>query len=179
MKVFIDTSNKKLILALLDYSDNIKDYKEISTNNNMVKITVDEINKFYQHNKIESRNVTEYFLVTGPGSFTGVKVGLNFINTMSLVSKVKKVHTINSFRLIEDPRFEATVIPFGKNKYYHKAFRSKKIRVITHEELRNLPNVNDGYDNLTKEKLQWKIKQRIFKTYENLDKIKVEYLSAF
>ncbi len=180
MKLFIDTSNKKLILATIDYSNNVIDFSMQDTDNNMAKITVNEIEKFLTKNNLSLNEINEYLFTIGPGSFTGVKVAINIIRTISLTNAINKYHIIDSFTLIENAVYENTVIPFGKSKYYHKKVKGNKVNVISKEELRSLSSVNNGYKNFTKELLQRKIKsKKSFKAINKLDKAKIKYLSAF
>ncbi len=179
MKLFIDTSNKKLILATIDYSNNVIDFSIQPTENNTVKISVSEIEKFLKKNNLSLDNIDEYLFTIGPGSFTGVKVAINFIQTVSLTRNINKYHFIDSFKLIENSSFENTVIPFGKSKYYHKRLKSSKINVIDADKLKELPNVNHGYDTLNKKLFEDKLKAKAFKSTDNIDKVKIKYLNTF
>lgn len=179
MKLFIDTSNKKLILATIDYSNNVIDFSIQPTENNTVKIAVSEIEKFLNRNNLSLEQVDEYLFTIGPGSFTGVKVAINFIQSVSLTRNIKKYHYVDSFKLIENSMYDNTVIPFGKSKYYHKRLKSSKIEVIDAEQLKEMPNVNHGYDTLNKKLFEDKIKARIFKSVDNINKVKIKYLNTF
>ncbi len=179
MKLFIDTSNKKLIFGLIDEYNNVIDFYSDNTNNDIVKRTLVDVKKFLMKNKLELNMIKNFLITVGPGSFTGVKVALNIINTVSLVSEIDTIRVIDSFKLIEQDDYNATVIPFGKSKYYFKKKKSKKVSIISREELDTMENVNDGYENLTKEILEQKINSKAFKLVDNLDKIKIKYLSTF
>ncbi len=179
MKLFIDTSNKKLILATIDYSNNVVDFLVKNTDNNMAKIAVDEVDKFLKRQNSSLEDVTEYLFTTGPGSFTGVKVALNIISAISITRKIEKFHIIDSFKLIEQDRFAYTAIPFGKSKYYLKKSKSSKINVVNQTEIKEYSSVNYGYDLINKELLQKKINAKNFKIVDNLDKVKIKYLSTF
>ncbi len=179
MKLFIDTSNKKIVLALLSHTDQIVDFYIEDTNNDMVKNSISKLQNFLKNNKLVINDIHEFLLTTGPGSFTGVKVALNIVNSVALTKELNSFRVIDSFTLIENNDSIATAIPFGKSKYYLKMKRKKKIKVINQEEYDSLKNVNNGYDNLTKELLQEKINNNKFKIIDNLDKIKIKYLSAF
>ncbi len=179
MKLFIDTSNKKLILATIDYSNNVVDFSIQNTDNNMAKIAVDEISKFLKNQNSSINDITEYLFTTGPGSFTGVKVALNIISSISITKKIEKIHIIDSFKLIEQDKYIYTAIPFGKSKYYLKKNKSNKINVVNQTEIKEYTSVNYGYDLMNKELLQKKINAKNFKIVDNLDKVKIKYLSTF
>ncbi len=179
MKLFIDTSNKKLILAAINQDNNVVDFLMKDTDNNIVKNSIPELEAFLNKNGMTLNNIEEFMMTIGPGSFTGVKVALNIINTVSLIREVNKIKTIDSFKLIEQDKYDGTVIPFGKSKYYFKKKKKSKISVINDEQFKKLVNVTAGYDNFTKEILQQKIDDKAFKIVDNLDKVKIKYLSAF
>ncbi len=179
MKLFIDTSNKKLILAAINLNNEVVDFISKDTDNNIVKNAVPEMNEFLKKNNMTLNNVQEFLFTVGPGSFTGVKVAMNIISSVSLTREIGKVRVIDSFKLIEQEKYDGTVIPFGKSKYYYKKTRKNKITIINADQLKGLDNINDGYATFTKEMLQQKINDKAFKIVDNLDKVKIKYLSAF
>ncbi len=179
MKLFIDTSNKKLIFGLIDEFNNVVDFYIDNTNNDIVKRTLVDVKKFLMKNKLELNKINNFLITIGPGSFTGVKVALNILNSVALINEIESVKVIDSFKLIEQDEFDSTVIPFGKSKFYFKKKKSKKITIISEEDFKKLDNVNNGYDNFTKEILEQKINSKAFKLVDNLDKIKIKYLSTF
>lgn len=179
MKLFLDTSNKHLILALLNLRNEVYDFVMLKSNNDMVKNSIDQIDKFLVKNNVTLDQIDTFFTTTGPGSFTGVKVGINFISSIALTKKNIRVFTTDTFRLIENGDYSHTIIPFGKSKYYVKAKNSKKIVVMNEEEIKELPSPNEGYKKLNKNLLQQKIINKAFKIRDNLNKIEVKYLSDF
>ncbi|BDU67662.1 MAG: tRNA (adenosine(37)-N6)-threonylcarbamoyltransferase complex dimerization subunit type 1 TsaB [Candidatus Tyloplasma litorale] len=179
MKLFIDTSNKKLILAIINFENKIDNFFIENTNNNMAKIAISKIKVFLEENNLDLSNIKEYMITIGPGSYTGVKVALNIISTINIVEKINKIYTIDSFKLIDDLNSKYTCIPFGKNKFYFKKNKKSKILTLTSEEVDQYNDVNDGYKNFTKELLQKKIDNKSFKIYDNLYKVKLKYLSSF
>ncbi len=179
MKLFIDTSNKKIILATLDYANRVTNYSVRDTNNDMVKIAVQEVNDFLKRSNEDINEITEYMFTIGPGSYTGVKVAMNIVSSINLVKPIEKYHIIDSFNLIERDNYMNTAIPFGKSKFYVRKLKSSKIDVLTNKEIKELESVNYGYDNFTRELLQEKIDNKSFKIVDNLDKVKIKYLSTF
>ena len=179
MKLFIDTSNKKIILAIIDKEDVIVDFFIEDTNNDVVKNCVFLIKKFLAKNNIKINDLNEYMLTIGPGSFTGVKVGLNIVRSFNLVNLVKKIYVIDTFTLLKEDNMDFTVIPFGKKKFYLKQNSKKKIEIVDYEKFIQLKNVTIGYDNFNKDSLKKKIDNKSFKLLDNLDKVKIKYLSKF
>ncbi|NQX83425.1 MAG: hypothetical protein HRS50_01765, partial [Mycoplasmataceae bacterium] len=50
---------------------------------------------------------------------------------------------------------------------------------VTKEKIEKLKKITMDYDNFNKDKLQKKINNKTFKLLDNLDKVKIKYLSNF
>lgn len=179
MRFFLDTSNKKFIMATIEKNNEVSNFSMIDTDNDIVKNALPNIQKFLAKNNSSLNDVKEFLFTIGPGSFTGVKVSLNIVNSILLIKKLDKIEVIDTFKLLEQPKYSGTIVPFGKSKFYYKKNKKNKIKIITKDECEKLSNVNDGYNNFTKEILEEKIKSKEFKIVDNLDKVKIKYLSAF
>ena len=75
MKLFIDTTQNYCNLALIDNKNKLIDSYQELTNNNMTDIVVEKIQALLKKNKVDKSKITAIFLLTGPGSFTGCRVG--------------------------------------------------------------------------------------------------------
>lgn len=177
MKLFIDTSNKKIILAIVNDKNRIIDFLIKDTNNDMVENALSIIREFVKKNKLDLLFFDEYMITTGPGSFTGVKVSLNILRSINLVKKIEKVHTIGTFKLLEQKGKKYIAIPFGKNKYYLK--NGGKIKVVDNLDEIAKSNIIFGYDSFTVKTLKEKINSDSFKVLDNIDKVKLKYLTVF
>lgn len=88
MNIFaIDTSTDRLSLAI-SINDQIVKQKNCQTNNRLSSILIREIDKLF---KSINKDISELDCIVvglGPGSFTGLRVGLSAVKALSLVSKV-------------------------------------------------------------------------------------------
>ena len=180
MKLFIDTSNKKLILAIIDNENNVIDFFLEETNNDVVKNALPYLEKLIKKNNFNISDFDDYMITIGPGSFTGVKVALNIVRTINLVNPIKKIYTIDTFKLIDDKK-RYIAIPFGKNKFYLKDKKHflSKVKIINNIDVVDKNKINFGYDNFDKNKLMEKINNKSFKLLDNLDKVKIKYITKF
>lgn len=96
---FIDTTNNYLNIALLKNA-NFIDFVSIKAKNNLTKITNFEIEKIFKKNKINYFDIDEVLLVVGPGSFTGVKIGVSIVKAWNLVNEFKVIKTISILDLL-------------------------------------------------------------------------------
>lgn len=86
-KLFIDSSNNKEIVIKLELQGKMFSLKHIGDqrSSQMVLPLIDEILKQYD-TKIES--VSHVFVNTGPGSYTGLRVGIAVANAISFLLNV-------------------------------------------------------------------------------------------
>ncbi len=173
MKFFIDTTNNYLILYL-DNGVNTFFLKE-KTNNNVVSIANKKINDFFVKNNINWKEIDQVYLTVGPGTFTGIKVGFNILQTFNLVNKFKEIYCIDSFNLLKlDNKKPLLFISKTKVLYKEKKlFITKKVKKDINE-LKNLDNFIT-YELLTEEMIVNKINSKSFKKIKNMESIVLKY----
>lgn len=94
--------------------------------NNEATQLLPQIQKSLSNNGIKPTDLDQVIVVTGPGSFTGVRVGVTIANVLTAFTKAK-LFTINLFQLIEAKIPEthseqngAILIKAGRNQIYQK-----------------------------------------------------------
>jgi tRNA threonylcarbamoyladenosine biosynthesis protein TsaB len=101
MLLAINTTMKRLSLALLD--NNGKEY--LFESEPFIKhseITLVEIDKLLNKANVKIQDVDNFAVVVGPGSFTGIRIGVSLIKGFMCVNKNAKGIVINSFELMSD-----------------------------------------------------------------------------
>lgn len=117
MNLFIDTTGSYLIMII--FNKKIIDEKIIITNNNQAEIFIDELNSFLKSNNLDLINIENFFFAKGPGSFTGIRVGLTFAKALK-ASGFKHIYTINSLQLLLTNNSKAIIDARGKRYYYQE-----------------------------------------------------------
>ena len=156
MKLFIDTTNSKFILALVEDA-NVLSFTKKETNRNMAKMANKWIEEFLKKNKVQLKDLDGYLVVTGPGSFTGVKVGANIVNTLVTVFSNQTIETIDTFTLLDEAEAKYIALPFGKGKFYLKKKGFLKKGFTTTNQLPEGKEGVIGYENFDKKMLADKL----------------------
>lgn len=130
----IDTSTAKLSAAL--YANNsLHSLTEIASDHSE-RLTI-VLDKLLKKSRIKLQDINILAVNTGPGSFTGLRVGLSFIRTIAESYKFKKIVTTNSFLMllyevkqyIQAKTYSneiVTLFPSVKNEFYYCRFRFEK-----------------------------------------------------
>lgn len=84
--------------------------------------------------RLELTDITHFAVDAGPGSFTGIRVGVNFIRTLAYALD-KNVRILNSLEILArqemiQPQRAIIAIPAIQNYFYAQAFTLEKGRVI-------------------------------------------------
>ena len=119
ISLFIDTSCDELVVAVL------KDGKILSKKTKRCKnehsvYTVSYIDESLKEANLEPNDVDYIYVVSGPGSFTGVRIGTSIAKTYAylLNKKVILVSSLKALALSVDNNIVVSVIDASNNNYY-------------------------------------------------------------
>ena len=85
--LILDTSdNKKITVGLAINGKKDVQIKEITSNKTQIILPM--INKLLKKHLLKPEDLSEIQINTGPGSFTGLRIGLAIANTLSFVLKI-------------------------------------------------------------------------------------------
>ena len=139
--LFIDTSNQDVSIALLKDGKIINKITK-SIPNEHSKYAVSYIDELLKKSEITPKEVQSIMVVNGPGSFTGVRIGLTIAKVYALLNNIK-VTLISSLKCL--------AIGNNKNKYILSLINARndnyykdKVKVNPHMVLPNylkLPQV--------------------------------------
>lgn len=76
--LFLDTSSNSLLASILDDSKALSESYGISINEHS-KNTLTEIERIFKEANIEPKDIDKLFVVNGPGSFTGIRIGVTIV----------------------------------------------------------------------------------------------------
>lgn len=85
--LFIDTHSNKIIIILYKDEEMIGK-KEVATNNNHSITTMPILIELLEEKNMEVKELNEIIVVNGPGSFTGVRLGVTIAKTLAYTLKI-------------------------------------------------------------------------------------------
>lgn len=92
--LFISTFDKLITIGLLKNGEVVEKLEQVSKQNHSV-YTVSMIDNILKNNEILPSYLTEIIVVNGPGSFTGVRIGVTIAKTLAYTLNVP-IKTITS-----------------------------------------------------------------------------------
>ena len=144
LDLIIDTSGEELRLILSD-KNVIHSFKG-DAHLKFQEHLLPELDKLLKKNSITLSDVGSFCVVVGPGSFTGVRLGVTMVKAFSYVDKTKKIISINMLELLMDKISKTfmgdflVVIKCTTSKMYvGESVQGKySFKVLTNEEICNL-----------------------------------------
>jgi tRNA threonylcarbamoyladenosine biosynthesis protein TsaB len=147
--LFIDTSNNMLSMAILDDGKIVieKNYDAISEQS---KYALLETAQMFEEGHIEPKDIDKLFVVNGPGSFTGVRIGVTIMKTFawSLNIPVIPISSLKACALsYSDKDYYITIIDARRDHVYAGIY-DKDYNNIIDETYISTVKINNVIDDL-------------------------------
>ena len=98
INLFIDTCTKYLILAL--YKNNeIIEYFQMEADNNLSVLLLPKIDELLKKLNLEIKDVDKIYVSNGPGSFTGIRIGVTTAKTIAYGLN-KDINTVSELEVL-------------------------------------------------------------------------------
>lgn len=154
IKLFIDTATSRLIVGI--YKDNKELYLEnVEAHNDLSSRVLPTIKKICEEVNIKINDVDEIYVVNGPGSFTGIRVGVTIAKTLAW-SLNKKIYTVSELQLQASCGKNKYVVPMidARRGYVYAGVYNKNLKSIIKDQYIKLEELKDlvseyGTDELT------------------------------
>lgn len=133
--LFIDTSSANVVVAI------VKDTNIVSCFNKKVDLDLSVnilpiISKIFDESKMVPNDIDTIFVVNGPGSFTGIRIGVTIAKTYAWSLK-KKIIPISSLEFIATTRVnEEYIIPLidARRGYVYAGIYDSKLNIKNNDE---------------------------------------------
>ena len=88
--LYIDTSSADVSISLLDGTQELRTINENIPNKHSI-YTVSYINKVLTDTNTPPEEIQKIYVVNGPGSFTGIRIGVTIAKTFAYLRNIKVV----------------------------------------------------------------------------------------
>ena len=138
----LDTSGDLLVMLNIDGQTYVKHLVGCQTKHSLTLMPY--IEELLKENGISLRDLDFYAVVTGPGSFTGIRIGISTIKALCFATQ-KKVLSLTSFDLLayadNAPNKAMCVVNANHGNYYCASYENKKVKMapcfLTKEDIEN------------------------------------------
>lgn len=147
ISIFIDTSTHKLIIGIY------KDGKELyfnnqNTSNDLSSKVLPNLKEAMNYANLSLNQIDNIYVVNGPGSFTGIRVGVTVAKTLAWSLK-KTIYSVSELQFLATTETDKKyIVPMidARRGYVYGAIYDKKLKpllndcYISYEELMNKVN---------------------------------------
>ena len=106
--LFVDTCSLYARIVLFKNTKLI-DYYEEKLDKNLSKLFLCKLNNLFKKHNYSFNDIDKIFVANGPGSFTGIRVGLTFVKVLGW-SLDKKIITLSELQIMASSRFDTKYI---------------------------------------------------------------------
>ena len=146
--LFINTSTKKLIISIV-LDDKVKYLYFNDTNTDLSINIMPIIDEAFSKTNLTPKDIDTIFVTNGPGSFTGIRIGLTVAKVMAWSLKIKVI-PISSLELMASGSVERLIAPLidARRDYVYAAVYDSELNPIIADSHISF----DEFKNKTKDK---------------------------
>ncbi|WP_278372322.1 tRNA (adenosine(37)-N6)-threonylcarbamoyltransferase complex dimerization subunit type 1 TsaB [Segatella bryantii] len=132
--LFIDTSSSDVSIAILRGDDLVYSITKSIPNKHSI-YTVSFIEEAISKSNLEPKDINQIMVVNGPGSFTGLRIGVTIAKTYAYLNNIKiiPVSALKMLSLSIDHEFCLSLIDAHHDNYYIGLYDKDNIEVIEEE----------------------------------------------
>lgn len=135
ISLFLDTSLNRLIIGI--YKDKKEIYFEnIETNNDLSGKVLDHLDKILNDLKLSIKDINEVYVVNGPGSFTGIRIGVTISKVLASALNIK-IYEISELQLLAStPIKNRYVVPMidARRGFVYGAMYNKNLKNLIEDQ---------------------------------------------
>ena len=141
-----DTSTEKFSISILKNNKVVLNLSKI-LNKTYSKFLIPLLKESLEQSNLDIKKINNIIISLGPGSFTGVRIGIAAAKGLGIPHKINILGFNNMDVLVQSIDSNSkekivTIIKSKKNNYYYQLFDSKKkpINKVSFFSINNLPN---------------------------------------
>ncbi len=134
MKIlYIDTTSSYLYSGIVDEGKLLTEVKE-ELGKDLSSNTLPKIEEMFQKVQLQPEDIDKIIVVNGPGSFTGIRVGVTIAKTYAYSLK-KKITTISSLEAMalsskKETKFQIPIIDARRNYVYAAIYEQERNPIL-------------------------------------------------
>src|SRR5574344_2582801 len=131
ISLFISTATKKIVVAIVKDNNIISYFKE-DNNNTLSELIQTIIDDTFKKVNLTLNDVDSIYVVNGPGSFTGIRIGVTIAKVLTWSLKLRIV-TISSLEMLSATDFNTEyIVPLidARRNFVYGAVYDKNLDII-------------------------------------------------
>lgn len=145
ISLFIDTALSYIRIALFK-DDKLIDSINEKCEKNMSALFDSKVEELFKRNNLELTEVNKIYTVTGPGSFTGIRVGMTFskVLAMALNQKITPISELQVLATTKTNKLKAPMID-ARRGYVYAGVYDQDLNTLTEDKhilLEDFLNIN-------------------------------------
>ena len=145
--LFMDTSNKNVSISIIKDKELLNEKIQNSIGNHS-GYAVKMIDDILKENNIEKKDINRIVVVNGPGSFTGIRIGLTIAKVMGYVLEIPviPISSLKALALSNNGKVISLIDAKNNNYYfgcYNNGINELQERFVSKEMLLSL--IKEGY----------------------------------
>jgi len=130
MILFIDTHAELITIALKTDKDLFIKTKESECSHSIY--TMPMIQSIFEENKLNIHDLKKIIVVSGPGSFTGIRIGLSIAKTMAYALKIdiNTISSLTAYLISNDEKITRKAVIEDNKGYYISVFDENNNNII-------------------------------------------------
>lgn len=171
--LFIDTCNRRLAVGLA-IDDKLVYKREYDAFKKQSEYLAKEVKDCFQANNIKANDVDKVVVTNGPGSYTGIRIGLTFAKVFTTALNIELV-LISSLQAIAGNRENVLSLIDARSKraYYGiysngKVIKEDSVDYLENIDINNYTLVGDTYL-FNKEEVEYSLVENMFNVYKGIE----------
>lgn len=115
--LFIDTHSEKVVIKIKKKDEIFEE--EVLSNRSHSEVLVPTLDSVLKRSGLKLQDIDEIIVVNGPGSFTGVRMGVTIAKTIAycLNKKIKTITSLEMFGVSSEEEFDLVTVSDSKGVY--------------------------------------------------------------
>lgn len=147
--LFIDTSTNTLTVALVKEGIVLEESTVSSSEHS--KQTLPEIEKLFKNNNIDPKSVNKIMVTNGPGSFTGIRIGVTIAKTYAWSCNINivPISTLKAYALSLDNNDYYVPMIDARRGYVYSGIYDKEYNEVMEDTYISFDNLKEKTSNLS------------------------------